>query len=97
MKHSPDELINLLTQFATDYKEDLSRIDQTGWPNPDITLGAHHAEGLVNPKVRAQTKVTDLGYPRACRFRKYQIVNRSPELTGPTFFNYIPAKLGCTY
>jgi hypothetical protein len=23
----------------------------------------HHAEGLVNPKVRAQKKVTDFGYP----------------------------------
>jgi hypothetical protein len=46
----------------------------------------HHAEGLVNPKVRGQKKVTDFGYPRACRFRKYQIENRSPELTRPTFF-----------
>jgi hypothetical protein len=25
----------------------------------------HHAEGLVYPKVRAQKKVTDFGYPRA--------------------------------
>jgi hypothetical protein len=24
----------------------------------------HHAEGLVNPKVRAKKKVTDIGYPR---------------------------------
>jgi E3 ubiquitin-protein ligase MARCH6 len=41
----------------------------------------HHAEGLVNPKVRVQKKVTDFGLPRACRFRKHQIKNRSP-----TFF-----------
>jgi hypothetical protein len=27
--------------------------------------GTHHAEGLVNPKVRGQKKVTDFGYPRA--------------------------------
>jgi hypothetical protein len=39
MKHSPAQLIALLTQFATDFKEDLSTIDQSGWPNPDITLG----------------------------------------------------------
>jgi hypothetical protein len=39
MKHSPDQLISLLTQFATDFKEDLSSIEQSGWPNPDITLG----------------------------------------------------------
>jgi hypothetical protein len=47
---------------------------------------AHHAEGLVNPKVCAQKKVTDFGYPRACRFRKNQIENRFPELAQPTFF-----------
>jgi hypothetical protein len=47
---------------------------------------SHHAEGLVNPKVHAQKKVNDFGYPRACRFRKHQIINRSPELTRPTFF-----------
>jgi hypothetical protein len=28
--------------------------------------------------------VTDFGYPRACRFRKHQILNRSPELPLPT-------------
>jgi hypothetical protein len=28
--------------------------------------------------------VTDFGYPRACRFRKHQILNRSPELSLPT-------------
>jgi hypothetical protein len=49
----------------------------------DVT---HHAEGLVNPKVRANKKVTDFGYPRACRFRKHQIENRSPDLHLPTFF-----------
>jgi hypothetical protein len=47
--------------------------------------GSHHAEGLVNPKVLAQKKVTDFGYPRACRFRKHQILNRSQELPLPTF------------
>jgi hypothetical protein len=46
----------------------------------------HHAEGLANPKVLAQKKVTDFGYPRACRFRKYQNLNRSPGLLLPTFF-----------
>jgi hypothetical protein len=40
---------------------------------------AHHAEG-----VRALKKVTDSGYPRACRFRKHQILNRSPEVPIPT-------------
>jgi hypothetical protein len=45
---------------------------------------AHLAEGLVNPKVRAKILVTDFGYPRACRFRKHQILNRSPELPLPT-------------
>jgi hypothetical protein len=36
-----------------------------------------HADGsLVNPKVRAKFLVTDFGYPRACRFRKHQILNR---------------------
>jgi hypothetical protein len=33
----------------------------------------HHAEGLVNPT--RTKKVTDFGYPRACRFRKRQIEN----------------------
>jgi hypothetical protein len=51
----------------------------------DVIKEAHHAEGLVNPKVRAQKKVTDFGYPRGCRFRKHQILNRSPELALPTF------------
>jgi hypothetical protein len=46
---------------------------------------SHHAEGLVNPKVHAQKKVTDFGFPRACRFRKHQILNRSPELPLQTF------------
>jgi hypothetical protein len=31
---------------------------------------AHHAEGLVNPKVLAKKPVTDFRYLRACRFRK---------------------------
>jgi hypothetical protein len=44
------------------------------------------AEGLVNPKVRAQQKDTDFGYPRACRFRKHQIENGFLELCQPTFF-----------
>jgi hypothetical protein len=50
-------------------------------------LGSHHAEALVNPKVRElKKKVTDFGYPRACRFRKHQIENRFPKLTLPTYF-----------
>jgi hypothetical protein len=32
--------------------------------------GPHHAEGLVNPKMRVQKNITDFRYPRACRFRK---------------------------
>jgi hypothetical protein len=47
---------------------------------------SQHAEGLVNPKVRAQKKVTDFGYPRAFRFRKHQNENRFPELILPTIF-----------
>jgi hypothetical protein len=46
--------------------------------------GTHHAEGLVNPKVRGQKKVTAFGYPRECRFRKHQIEKRFPEFTLPT-------------
>jgi hypothetical protein len=37
-----------------------------------IPGNAHHAEGLVDPKVRAKKKDTDFGYPRACRIRKHQ-------------------------
>jgi hypothetical protein len=40
-----------------------------------LVVLSHHAEGLVNPKVRAIKKVTEFGYPRACRFRKHQIEN----------------------
>jgi hypothetical protein len=50
-----------------------------------IDYSSHHAEGLVNPKVRALKKVTDFGYHSACRFRKHQILNRSPELPLLTF------------
>jgi hypothetical protein len=46
----------------------------------ESTCSAHHAEGLVNPKVRAKKTVTDFRYPRACRFRKHQILSRSPDL-----------------
>jgi hypothetical protein len=35
---------------------------------------------LLTQKCVHKIKVTDFGYPRACRFRKYQIENRSPEL-----------------
>jgi hypothetical protein len=45
---------------------------------------------LRDPKVRAK-KVTYFGYPRACRFRKPQIKNRSPDLPLPTkiiFFGF---------
>jgi hypothetical protein len=38
----------------------------------------HHAEGLVNPKVRGQITVTAFGYPRACRFRQYEIKKSRP-------------------
>jgi hypothetical protein len=33
------------------------------FPEPSTLEGTDHAEGLVNPKVRAQKKVTDFGYP----------------------------------
>jgi hypothetical protein len=40
---------------------------------------------LLTRAVRAQKKVSDFGYPRACRFRKHQIENMFPELAVPTF------------
>jgi hypothetical protein len=33
---------------------------------------SHHPEGLFNPNPMKKEMVTDFGYPRACRFRKYQ-------------------------
>jgi hypothetical protein len=45
----------------------------------------HHTEGLVDPN--------RLEYPRACRFRKYQIENRLCELHLPTFFKNV-SKIG---
>jgi hypothetical protein len=48
-------------------------------------LGAHHAEGLVDPKVVNKKTVTGFRYPRACRIRKYQFENRSWEGILPTF------------
>jgi hypothetical protein len=50
------------------------------------TWQPHHAEGQFNPNPMNKKIVTDFEYPRACRFRKYQIKNRSPELPRPTFF-----------
>jgi hypothetical protein len=50
------------------------------------SMGAHHAEGLVDPNLRYKKTVTVLRYPRACRFRKYQFENKSWELPLPTFF-----------
>jgi hypothetical protein len=38
--------------------------------------GSHHAEGQVDPDDLAKKSVTDFGYPRACRYRKYQFENR---------------------
>jgi hypothetical protein len=61
-------------------------VDFKSIPIDGVIAGPHHAEGLVNPKVLAQKKVTDFGYPRACRFRKYQIENKFPSLALPTFF-----------
>jgi hypothetical protein len=37
----------------------------------------HHAEGLVDPNSQYKKTVTGFRYPRACRFRKYQLENRS--------------------
>jgi hypothetical protein len=62
-----------------------SRVSYTGL-FIEYTGCSHHAEGLVNPKVLAEKKVTDFGYPRACRFTKHQIENRSSELRLLTFF-----------
>jgi hypothetical protein len=47
---------------------------------------SHHAEGRVDPNTQYKKTVTGFEYPRACRFRKYQIENRSWELRQPTFF-----------
>jgi hypothetical protein len=41
---------------------------------------------LLTQKCAQNFLVTDFGYPRACRFRKYQNLNRSPALVLPTFF-----------
>jgi hypothetical protein len=41
---------------------------------------------LLTQKSVDQKTVTDFRYPRACRFRKYQIENRLWELPLPTFF-----------
>jgi hypothetical protein len=38
---------------------------------------------LVTQKCVYKKTVTDFRYPRACRLRKYQIENRSPELPRP--------------
>jgi hypothetical protein len=35
--------------------------------------------------VLAKKTVSDFGYPRVCRFRKYQKINRSSSLPLPTF------------
>jgi hypothetical protein len=54
---------------------------------PRLLYKSHHAEGdLLTQKCMHKKKVTDFGYPRACRFRKHQILNRSSELALPTFF-----------
>jgi hypothetical protein len=63
-------------------------------PELRISLNTHHAEGLEYPKVRGQKKVTEFGYPRARRFRKYQIENRSPELPQPP--SYVKLRLDKT-
>jgi hypothetical protein len=55
----------------------------------DNTMGgtfSHHAEGRVDPNTQYKKTVTGFKYPRACRFRNYQIENRSWELRLPTFF-----------
>jgi hypothetical protein len=62
---------------------------------------------LLTQKCVHKKTVTDFRYPRACRFRKHQFKNRSPELALPTlkkpffvcffeishFFNVIVLKL----
>jgi hypothetical protein len=40
---------------------------------------------LLTQKCVQKFLVTDFGYPRACRFRKYQIENRSLALVLPIF------------
>jgi hypothetical protein len=49
---------------------------QSGVQTRDFMKQSHHAEGLVNPKVRAQKKVTDFGYPRA-HFHIFQVVEHN--------------------
>jgi hypothetical protein len=46
-----------------------------------IIVSTHHAEGRVDPNTQYKKTVTGFEYPRACRFRKYQIENRSWELS----------------
>jgi hypothetical protein len=41
------------------------KINISKYYNISNQMNPHHAEGLVNPKVRAQKKVTLCGYPRA--------------------------------
>jgi hypothetical protein len=71
--------------------------DVTRWVIQDFSITnqeyfimrPHHAEGLVNPKVLAQKKVTDFGYPRACRFRKYQIKKGYRPAYSTSFFQNV--------
>jgi hypothetical protein len=54
---------------------------------------------LLTQKFVQKFLVTDFGYPRACKFRKHQILNRSPELALPTlkkrdFYFINVAKIG---
>jgi hypothetical protein len=51
-----------------------------------VRVSPHHGEGRVDPNTQYKKTVTGFEYPRACRFRKYQIENRSWELRLPTFF-----------
>jgi hypothetical protein len=65
----------------------VSEFKLCGECNPDLKK-SHWAHimlrDLFTQKCVQKILVTDFGYPRACRFRKHQILNRSPELALPT-------------
>jgi hypothetical protein len=60
-----------------------------GKPNPKSRIFVQSVHimlrDLLTQKCVQKILVTDFGCPRACRFRKHQILNRSPELPLPTF------------
>jgi hypothetical protein len=63
-----------------------TRLNRSFLTREDGQLSSHiMLRDLLRQKSVQKILVTDFGYPRACRFRKHQILNRSPELPLPTF------------